>query len=387
MMRFALLFLYAVSLFAFEHTSNISAKYVGYDDFPDEAVILGDTKFGFENDAFKTDVTLDYLYSSEYKERRYLDLSELYLSKEYGDYTFHLGKIIKYWGEMEGFNVTDVFNQKNYLFDPFDKSAKLGSWSTFLTRYFDDNSLEFGVKLYEEDSKYPTNGSPYYPFAISYNKELQLSDERYAPTFYLLGSFTTDKYVDSETKLILLHGYDNKRYFIQTALNTLSQYAYRVNKFMLLSHIIHKDTIFKCEASYTDVISDTKMSDYVQFALGAEKDLHEIYGVDVSLYGEYYRYIYMQDKIKNVDISEIYDNDIFLALKLNLNDVRSSELKSGILYDLKNEEKVFKIEAKSRVIDSLVISSEYLHVMPAQNTVLSQIRESSRIMLGLTYTF
>ena len=95
----------------------------------------------------------------------------------------------------------------------------------------------------------------------------------------------------------------------------------------------------------------------------------------------------MDDKIKNVDISEIYDNDIFLALKLNFNDVRNSEIKSGILYDMINEEKVFKIEAQSRFIDNLVLSGEYLRLLSANRTVLSQIKESNKVMIGLTYSF
>jgi len=390
MIRFVIVVVLSLSfVYSYEHKSDITINQVSYSDFSNETLLSGQTQLKFENDIFTTKVTLEYLYSSEYSERRYLYVNELYITKEYKEYRFTLGKVIKYWGELEGFNVADVFNQKNYLFDPFDKSAKLGSWALLASKYFDEDVLEFGIKFYEEDQKYSDNTSHYYPFgSMNYDDDLKLSDSRYRPTFHLGYSFSTDELFESETKLIFQHGYDNKRYFIPVDQTTLAQYAYRMNRYLLLSHIVYEDTIFKMEASYTDVISDDTISDYAQLSFGAEKSFYDLAGSDLSLYAEYYRYIYLDDeKIENVDISEIYNNDIFLALKLNFNDVGSSEFKSGILYDLKSKEKVFKVEAKSRIKDSFVISAELLRILPQDNTILSKFDDHTRAMLGLTYMF
>lgn len=374
------LLLFAMLLNAVENKSSISIKHINYDKFSNETIVKGNSKLKLHNDIFKADATVEYLYSNEYKERRYIILNELFVTKEYKDYSVTLGKIIKYWGELEGFNIADVYNQKNHLLDPFEKSAKLGSIGLHLTKYFDEDSLEVGVKFYEQDVKYS--------FMSNYDKELSYSDERYTPTFHLMYSFATDKSFESETKLILLHGYDNKRYFIPKSQTTLSQYAYRVNKLLFLSNLIYKDTILKCEASYTDVISDENMSDYAQLSFGLENNFYDIMDIDIGFYLEYYNYFYIQDeKIKDVDISEIYNDDIFLALKLDFTDTRSSEIKGGILYDLKNTEKVFKVEAKSRVIDNLVVDAQYLQVLSEQNTLLYKLGYSTRVIIGLTYTF
>jgi len=244
------------------------------------------------------------------------------------------------------------------------------------------------VKFYEEKVKYPATTDPYYPFTINYDKELKLSDEKYSPTFYLLYNFVSDDYFDTETKIILLHGYDNKRYFIPINQATLVQFVYRVNKALLLSHLIHEDYIFKTEFSYSDVISDDKMSDYIQCSFGVERNFYDIKSGDLGMYVEYYRYIYMQDnKIKNVDISEIYDNDIFMALKLNLNDVKSTELKGGLLYDTQNSEQIYKAEFKSRVFDDFVLRGEYLQTIGKQNTLLTNTGDTKRFTLGVTYSF
>jgi len=87
------------------------------------------------------------------------------------------------------------------------------------------------------------------------------------------------------------------------------------------------------------------------------------------------------------DISELYDNDAFLAVKLNLNDVHSSEIKGGVLYDIFNKEEVFKIEAKSRIVEGFVLNAEYLRTLPKANTLLYAIGESTRCTLSLTYNF
>jgi len=376
------------TLNAIEHNSKLSLNFADYSVYKNEVYLEGETKLEHTSKHLNANLTLEYLYSSKHKERRYLMLNELYLTREYDEYSFLFGKSIKYWGEMEGFNIADIYNQKNYLLDPFDISKKIGSIGFDVKRYFDEESFEFGVKLYEEELNYPIGATPYTPFAFNYDTSLHLSDNSYTPSFYLAYNFMSDTNVDSESKLLFFHGYDTKRYFIPTNQTTLAQYAYRVNKLLFLSHLIYGETIFKCEASYTDIISDTKMSDYTQLSFGLERGFYDVAGVDISAYMEYYNYSYREDeKIKNVDISELYDNDAFVALRVDFADIRASEIKAGVLYDLSKDEKLFKLNAKSRVMDGLVVDAEYLHILPSQNSVLTYLGDSSRVTLGLTYTF
>ena len=385
-----LLFFTLANLFAFEQKTDIGVSGIAYSDYNNEIIADGNSKITLNNDYFQTDADIEFLYSSEYKERRYLLLNELYISKELDDYSVSVGKKIKYWGELEGLNIADVYNQKNYLKDPFDKSAKYGSWGGSISRYFDENSLEIGLKFYEENLDFPTNNTPYAPLLMHYDKELRLSDERYTPTLYLKANFLSDSYFDSETSIILLHGYDTKRSFIPVSSTTLSQYAHRVNKALFLSHIIYNDTIFKTELAYTDVLKNIQMSDYTQLSAGMEHSFYEVVGsADITLFGEYYRYLYNDtNKLKNVDISEIYDNDLFFALRMNFNDVRSSELKVGILQDVQKDENVIKATLITRVYDSFVLDAEYLQMQSwAHNTILSRFGNSSRFTLSLHYTF
>lgn len=384
-----LLLLLSLFLFGFEKTIKLQLGGIAYNNYNNEIVTQGDGRFRFENDLFITDAKVEFLYSSEYKERRYLLLNELYITKDYEEYTLRVGKEIKYWGELEGYNIADIYNQKNYMKDPFDKNAKYGAIGADITRYFEENSLEFGVKIYEADNDYPQEETPYAPFILQYDAHLHVSDSRYTPTLYIMANIVNDTWLENETKLILLRGYDTKRYFVPISLTTLAQYAYRVNKALFLSHIIYNDTLFKTELSYTDVLHDTQMSDYTQLSFGVEKGFYELFSSDMTVYTEYYRYLYKDDtKIKNVDISEIYDNDIFVALRIALNDVGSSELKTGVLQDINKKERVFKIEGNSRFFEKFIIHGEYLNISAKTNdTLLSKFDKANRFTLSLEYTF
>ncbi len=378
---------FAIGEIAFK--STVDMTHTGYSYSGDQTEVSGNIELSKEDGFFEGQLSLIYLYSDRYEKRRYLYLNELYASKSMGEYRFEIGKRVAYWGELEGYNITDIFNPKNYLLDPFDKSAKLGSWSVALSRYFVDDVLEAGMQFYEENLAFSDAHTPYYPLPLPYSTSLKLQEARYTPTVYVSYTLSSEEVVESESRLIVWHGYDNKCNFVPVAYGQeLAQYAYRVNKALFLSHIVYDDMLFKAEASYTHIIDYDPMSDYWQFGVGAEKSLYDIAGTDVTLYAEYYRYHYEDgSKVKNVDMSEIYNDDLFLAAKLNFNDTRSSEVRAGMLYDIGNREKVFKIEAKTRLLDRFVLHAQWLHIVPVNHTLLSTFKDHTRMQFGVRYTF
>jgi hypothetical protein len=110
-----LLFLSLItSLHSYEldYKTNISLQSVIYDNYTNEKNIFGDIKLDAKTKLFDIKTTIEYLYSDKYKQKRYIDINELYISKEFDDSKIEMGKTIKFWGELEGYNITDVFNQK-----------------------------------------------------------------------------------------------------------------------------------------------------------------------------------------------------------------------------------------------------------------------------------
>lgn len=359
MRKIAFAVLCVSSLFGLEHRSNIDLKYFTYSNNSDEKLIGGETRVKYDYSDIELNSTLQYMYSSDYNDRRFIEVNELYAKTK--DLVF--GKQIKYFGELEGFNIADTFNTKNYLVDPFDKDAKIGSWGLWNSFYSEDSILELGIKLYEEKQKFPSQEFEDLSLPLPYKGDLKLQNSRYSPSLYALYGFEIQEFAN---KVIFMHGYDNKRYFVQNVLS-LSQYAYKVNKLSTISNTIYNDTLFKFEGSVTDVLDDKNMSDYAQLGMGVEQNYNLPNGLDMDVYGEYYRYFYKDKKIENVDISEIYDNDLFLAAKFNFNDTAMTELKSGILYDLKTHDTTFKVELKHKLTDDLVVLGEFLQLKPSDD--------------------
>ncbi|NOZ90485.1 MAG: hypothetical protein GXO60_04265 [Epsilonproteobacteria bacterium] len=368
-----------------EIKGDIGGDYISYSNSQNDILNRGKAIFDLKKEKWKLNTEIDFFYSQNYKKKRDLYFNELYTTLENREYTFKIGKQVLFWGELEGYNIIDVFNSKNTILDIFDKSQKKGAWSLIAKKFEENSNIEIGTKVYEEDNSYLDNKSPYYFFTLPYNKKLEINN-RYSPTTYIKYNFSTDENLESDTNIIFQNGYDNKRYFAPLD-GKITQYAYRVNKIMLSSNIIYNDIIFKIESSYTDIINENKMSNYRQLGFGFENGFYNIDNIDISLYLEYYYYDYLNNhKLKNVDISELYNNDIFMALRFAINNTKDSELKIGFLKDTQNNEIISKLEIKSRLIDSLVLSGEALHFSNDFKTY-PKLSNHTRIIMGIKYFF
>jgi len=375
--------------YSFDHSTHFSINAVGYNKSKSEIQFSGSTELKFKDDGYLLKLLVDYLYAPKYN-KKYIQLNELYFSQEYKSYVFSLGKIIKYWGELEGYNVVDTFNQKNYLVDPFDKSKKIGTWSVLASKYIDNNIFELGLKVSERNQKFPKIGAPFYPFPLPYSKNIKLSTSKLYPTLHASYSLSLDNEARSEFKFIFQKGYDNKRYINQTTMNTLKQSIYKCNKYMLtFGNDLFNEIRFKLEASYTEI--DTSAIDksilvdnYSQMAVGLEKTIYNIKGGDLMLFSEYYHY--GSKNVSNTDISEIYNHDLFTAIKFNFNDTGNSEIRAGLLYDVKTKEQVIQCQAKTRVSD-IVFSAELLAINGAKDSILTSFEDTLRTNVSLTYYF
>ncbi|MCB4746011.1 MAG: hypothetical protein LGB68_02485 [Sulfurovum sp.] len=375
--------------FANEHIEfrgDIGIKTISYNDNKNDLLSVGKSIVTFKKELFELHTEVDFFYSQKYKDKKEVYFNELYMTWHDDMYAIKIGKQLTFWGELEGYNITDVINPKNSMLDIFDKSEKKGVWALMVNAFEENKNVELGIKVHEEDNKYVDDTSSYYFLPLAYTSNLQIKN-RYSPTVYLKYSFLTDESIESESSIIIQKGYDNKRYFAPISEHKMAQFAYNANKVMFLSNILYQDIFFKFEAAYTDVLDESKMSDYRQLGVGFEKGFYDINGIDITLYTEYYYYDYLNnDKPKYVDISELYDNDIFMALRFTLNDTRDSELKLGFLKDIKNGENITKVEIKSRLADTMVFIAEGLH-FSKQFKTYSKLTNHTRMIFGIKYFF
>lgn len=382
-----IIFLYISSLISLDYKTDVTIQSTYYDESKTSTQLLGNSEFMLKEGDFEVELSINYLYTKPYN-MQYINVNTLYVAKETKAYTYRIGKMIKFWGALEGYNLTDVFNLKNYALDPFDKSDKIGSWAINASTYMNANNIfEVVVKFYEENQKLPKIGTPFFPLTQKYNSDLNTSTSRYNRTVYVSYNLITDNIIESDSTFIIQDGYDNKRYYTMSNNHALVQNTYKCNKYMFFSNVLVSDTLLKLEASYTKVKDNKLMSDYQQFAVGIEKNINDIFGVDMGLYLEYYNYKYKNKKIEQVDISEIYNNDILLATKINFNDTGSSELRLALLHDLDTKEKFSKVNIKTRIKDKFVVNAEYLYISDSKDSILSNFKNTTRFNVGLTYSF
>jgi len=361
------------------------------DEYSDNSAIEGYSEFSksFDSGTLTTNIAL--LYDFDDSNRRYFILNELYYKIRSDNSTWSFGRSIKNWGVMEAYSISDVFNTKNYLSDSFDMSSKLGALSAEYTYRTEDAKFSMIAKLEEVEQNYPGQDNLYNYRINPYDGRLKTEKSRHRPTVYLTydDSYYGDIQVDYS--LILQNGYDNKRYFTLDPTNTLDQNAYLVNKVLGYTTITSDNSIYKFEMAYTDVISDPTMSDYMHMGLGIEYLPTELFkGSEVRLLLEYYRYDYFDDsKLKNQDLSEMFDNDIFGGVQSTFGDSGTSDIKAGILYDINNQEKTFILTFGTRMKQNYRLSMEWFVLSPGKETetAIGQIGQVNQVTFRANYFF
>jgi len=356
-----------------------------------DATLLGSLEAEYAHDAFRAALRVnaqqdyyDLRSDAEQNGRSFVRVDELYGSYDFAELQIAAGRSIRFWGALEARNIVDGFNPVDLRNSYFDRD-KIGVWNAALTHYTDSGSLSLIVTFAEEDQKMAK--APYvynfFPPAVRYDSDLKTEISRNDPTYYLRFSGSTETEFPLDYALILQHGYDSQRYFLPgdpiitpTGLLTytytvpLTEHAYRVDKAMTYDTLVVGNTLFKLEALYADVRDDPHISDYYHAAAGIEHTLPQVYGeADLGLIAEYYRYETLEpDRYTDLDLFEVFQNDLFLGLRLSLNDVNSASLVGGVVADLEYDEQSYYAEYETRLFDTMKLNVDYRYVEPSKET-------------------
>ena len=331
-----------------------------------------------------------FLYDFSDERRRYLILNELYAKYYMDDSILQVGRSINTWGLLEGYSMSDVFNTKNYLSDSFDTSNKYGAFNVEYTTLFDDDKFSLIVKAEEVKQPYPATDNVYNFY--NYNDVLETEQSEYRPTTYLKYSGVSGDTLQSEYTLILQNGYDNKRdIVISTTSGEVTQVAYLVNKAVAYVSVTYGDVIYKFEAAYADVLDYSNVSDYLHYGLGLEYvPAVTIGGAELRVLSEYYQYQYFEDgKNENMDLSEMFQNDVFVGVQSSFGDAGSSEIKGGVLYDLENREQTYALSFGTRMKESYRLSMEWKVFVPGDdsNTAIGRMGQFNQATFRANYFF
>ncbi len=360
---------------------------------------LGYTKENYETLA-KLSAQQDYhdlKGSSEQNERSFLRLDEFYAQYEGEAYQLMAGKSIRFWGALEVENIVNGFNPDDLRTDLFD-ADKLGVWNLSYTHYTDNGELAAIIKLEEQDQPMATHPYVYYLFPefVSYDKDLQTEKSKNRPSVYLKYSASTDTEYALDYALIFENGYDSQRYFSSSGPLigfpvTFKEHAYLVNKIMSYNTLVVGSTLLKLEALYTDVIDEETVSDYYHLGWGLEHTLTQFYEqADLGLIAEYYKYDTLEDdKLSDLELFEIFQNDLFLGLRYSFNEGNDASIVGGVIWDLDYREQSYYLEYEGRVAETFKLKLDYRYVEPSEDTAtaFNLIGRHQRLSLGLGYYF
>jgi hypothetical protein len=387
MKTLALFLALCITLFAedFEYKGDIDfeAQYLEHDipDKRDNALALkleAELKKRVKNGSFV--INLKGLYDKDDENRRYIEFLDLYYKHEFEDSDILIGRNTRFWGALEFYNITDVFNSKDFLDDPFDYDSKLGAWNIAYTKYLDNGELSLIIKLHEERQKMQDKESVNNFFPLAYDDDLQTTHDENRPTLYLKYSGSGDE-VQVDYGLVFQNGYDSQRY-MSVKDGKLVQNAYIVNKLLGYATYIHKDTIYKTELVFAQS-NDNRVSDYSELGVGLE---HTLYGFwdkkDLGLLVEYYRYDAKDDE--KMEFNKIFADDLALGFRLSINDFSSSEVLGGLDYDLDTKEKIFFVEYDTRVFEKYKLKTSYQHLDPEEESVFKKL---DKVKLEFGYYF
>lgn len=310
----------------------------------------------YEFDDSKIYTKFEALKDNKDEKRDYFLLDELYYSKSFDNFDLDLGKKVVFLGTLEAQNIVDIFNRQNYQKDSLAKHKK-GSLMANINYFFEDDSIfRFYIKAYEEDIKFPSKTSVYNPFGVyKYKKNLEFSNNHESPSF--LATYTTsyDEEIVADISFGLFHGYDENIIFKKEK-EEISPLLFQSTKFLSFNTFVIDSTLYKLEASYTDVKKNKNINldNFYKLGLGLEYTIEQVYkNHNLGFISEYY-------KSNNKDLN--FQNDIFLALRYSLNDSDSSEFLAAYVKDLKEKENSAYIKYNGRLTDNLNISTDLRYI-------------------------
>ena len=314
------------------------------------------------------------------KNRRYFDATDLYYKHEFENSDLLIGRNTRFWGAMEFYNHTDVFNSKDLRDNPFDYDSKIGANNIAYTQYFENSELSVIVKVHEERQRVQDLESVNRFVPAIYDDALETQESRDRPTVYLKYSGSGDE-VQLDYSFIYQNGYDEQRYLAPVA-GKLKQHAYLVDKVMAYATLVSGETIYKTELAYTKS-KEEKVSDYAQISLGVE---HTLYGVlgksDLGLLAEYYKYKEKdKSKLGAKEFGNLFADDVTLGFRLTLNDSADSDILGGVAVDRDNSEKIMFVEYNTRLVEKYKLKLFYQHLTPSSGSLFKEL-DSAKVEFG-----
>ena len=349
--------------------------------------------------------------------RTHADLREAYLllfgELGEGEWEARLGVDRVFWGVAELYNPVDIVNQADLVEHP-DGKTKMGQPMAHLTFSGDWGTAEIFALPWHRERTYPgrhgrlRSGLVVDPDLVEYEsgaeeRHLDVA-ARYSHSFGLLdiglsvfdGTSREPSLRPASPRLVLdptgapaVDPRTGTPILIPTA---LAPYYPQIRQLGLDTQLTTDAALFKLEAIHragalnlpTRTRPFGEEEDHVAFVVGGEFTIHSVFesAADLSLLGEWHR----DDRGRRS--THQFQNDVFLAARLGLNDVEGTEITAAIVADTDYGSRTMSVEFTRRLSDewSLRLETTTMIDLDEADPIRTTWRDSF-IGAELTYSF
>lgn len=323
--------------------------FTGQDDrefWPSAALRL---KMTYESDSGKDLLTLRPFgrYDAFDDRRTHFDLREASWSHTEDKWNLLLGASQVFWGVTESRHLVNVINQRDFVEGIGFDQEWLGQPMVNLNLFGEWGDLSFFYLPYFREMTFPSNNARLRgPLPIDTGATYYESDlEQWHPDFAVRYA---NNFGSTDLGLSFFHGTSRepemKVKLTPVGLSAVPYYGIMAQAGLDVLHV-QGDMIWKLEA-----ITRWGQGDpFFATVAGFEYTFFDTRGsgIDVGLLGEY-----LYDGRGREAPATVYDNDVFIGMRVTFNDEKDTNILLGGTVDLDNQEMFFNLDASRRIAEN-----------------------------------
>ena len=338
-----------------------------------------------------------FRYDAADPRRTHVDLREAYLLTFGGvgnnEWELRLGVDQVFWGVVESQRLVDIINQVDFVEHP-NGEAKLGQPMAHGTLSGDWGALELFALPYHRARTFPgRRGRLRLPLVIDDdNIRYESAAEEWHLDYALRYS---NSFGPLDLGLSVFDG-TNREPAAQLDITpegelNLVQYYTQIRQFGLDAQLTLGPWLFKLEAIQRAGALNLRgrEEDYVATVIGVERTLYSIFDsvADLTLFTEWH----YDDRDRDAPPSRspgTFENELFVAARLALNDIQSTELVASFIGDLGRATHALGIGLERRISDQWSLNLEGVVLLAIdEKDIHYYTRRDSFIELNLNYSF
>ncbi len=346
-----------------------------------------------------TSLTLEgfYRYDSSDSVRSHADLRKAYLllvgQIEDQEWELRLGVDRVFWGVAESRHLVDIVNQTDLVENPSEE-VKLGQPMAHLTLSGEWGAAELFALPYHRPRTFPgRHGRLRSAFVVDNDRVMYESGAeewhfdvaaRYS---HSVGLFDVGLSVfDGTSREPNLQLASPLCVILDPGACVLVPLYEQIRQYGLDAQMTYEAWLLKLEAirrmGARNALGEEE--DYTAFVAGGEYTFYAVFDtdIDLGLLAEWNR------DSRQMRAPNIFQNDIFAAVRLAFNDFASTDLLVGILEDVDTRSRSFNAQFNRRLSDSLTLNVEatFFHNIAADDAAYATRRDNF-VNIGLTYSF